>query len=217
MARRSITVGSIQTSYGPDIDTNIAKTEAFVLELRSAAPKSFCRPSCSKASILHAPRPKVVRDARPVRNILPSSRFVTREVFGRRHPISFFEKDGPRYYNSIAIADADGEILGVYRKSHIPDGQATRKSIIFVRRYRLQGMEHQARQDRRRHLLDQWYPESARAMVLQGAEVLFYPTAIGPSPTTQASIRTCNGSARCKATPYRMRCDRRCQPYRPRR
>ena len=98
-------------------------------------------------------------------------------------PISFFEKDGPRYYNSIAIADADGEILGVYRKSHIPDGPGYQEKYYF--RPGDTGFKTWTTKHGRIGVgicWDQWYPECARAMVLQGAEVLFYPTAIGSEP-----------------------------------
>jgi N-carbamoylputrescine amidase len=98
-------------------------------------------------------------------------------------PISFFEKDGPSYYNSVAIADADGEILGVYRKSHIPDGPGYQEKYYFrpgdtgfkawKTKYGTIGVGI---------CWDQWYPEAARAMALAGAEVLFYPTAIGSEP-----------------------------------
>jgi N-carbamoylputrescine amidase len=98
-------------------------------------------------------------------------------------PVSFFEKDGPRYYNSVAIADADGEILGVYRKSHIPDGPGYQEKYYFrpgdtgfkawKTKYGVIGAGI---------CWDQWYPEAARAMVLEGAEVLLYPSAIGSEP-----------------------------------
>ncbi len=69
-------------------------------------------------------------------------------------PISFFEKDGPRYYNSVAIADADGEILGVYRKSHIPDGPGYQEKYYFrPGDTGFKAWKTQARDDRRRHLL----------------------------------------------------------------
>ena len=76
-------------------------------------------------------------------------------------PISFFEKDGPRYFNSVAIADASGEILGVYRKSHIPDGPGYHGEILFPpRRHRLQGVAGGREHDRRRHLLGSMVPGS---------------------------------------------------------
>ena len=98
-------------------------------------------------------------------------------------PISFFEKDGPHYFNSVATADADGTILGVYRKSHIPDGPGYQEKYYFrpgdtgfktwTTRYGTIGVGI---------CWDQWYPEAARAMVLRGAEILVYPTAIGSEP-----------------------------------
>jgi N-carbamoylputrescine amidase len=98
-------------------------------------------------------------------------------------PISFFEKDGPRYYNSVAIADAGGEILGIYRKSHIPDGPG------YQEKYYFRPGDTGFRAWKTKHGVigvgicwDQWYPEAARAMVLQGAEFLLYPTAIGSEP-----------------------------------
>jgi N-carbamoylputrescine amidase len=98
-------------------------------------------------------------------------------------PISFFEKDGPRYYNSVAVADADGRILGVYRKSHIPDGPGYQEKYYF----RPGDTGFKAWNTRAGTIgvgicWDQWYPESARAMVLQGADLLLYPTAIGSEP-----------------------------------
>ncbi len=98
-------------------------------------------------------------------------------------PISFFEKDGPRYYNSVAIADADGAILGVYRKSHIPDGPGYQEKYYFrPGDTGFKAWTTQAGTIGVGICWDQWYPEAARAMVLAGAEVLFYPTAIGSEP-----------------------------------
>jgi N-carbamoylputrescine amidase len=185
MARRSITVGSIQTSYGPDIDTNIAKTEAFVREA-AARGAEVILPSELFEGIYFCTRqdPKWFETARPVtshpavaalRDLAKSLSVVI--------PISFFEKDGPRYYNSIAIADADGEILGVYRKSHIPDGPGYQEKYYF--RPGDTGFKSWSTKHGKIGVgicWDQWYPESARAMVLQGAEILFYPTAIGSEP-----------------------------------
>lgn len=98
-------------------------------------------------------------------------------------PISFFELAGRARFNSIAIIDADGRNLGVYRKSHIPDGPGYHEKYYFNpgdtgfkvwdTRYARIGVGI---------CWDQWFPECARAMALQGAEVLFYPTAIGTEP-----------------------------------
>lgn len=98
-------------------------------------------------------------------------------------PVSFFERAGQAYYNSLAVVDADGEILGLYRKSHIPDGPGYEEKFyfrpgdtgfkVFETRYATIGVGI---------CWDQWFPEAARAMMLKGAELLFYPTAIGSEP-----------------------------------
>jgi N-carbamoylputrescine amidase len=185
MARRSITVASIQTSYGTDLEANIAKTEAFVREAAERGAEVIL-PSELFEGIYFCTRqdPKWFETARPVNEhpaVLRLSALAKK--LGVVIPISFFEKDGPRYYNSIAIADADGEILGVYRKSHIPDGPGYQEKYYF--RPGDTGFKAWTTKAGRIGVgicWDQWYPESARAMVLQGAEILFYPTAIGSEP-----------------------------------
>ena len=98
-------------------------------------------------------------------------------------PVSFFERCGNAYFNSIAIIDADGRQLGVYRKSHIPDGPGYQEKFYFSpgdtgfrvweTRYAKIGVAI---------CWDQWFPEAARSMALQGAEAFLYPTAIGSEP-----------------------------------
>jgi N-carbamoylputrescine amidase len=98
-------------------------------------------------------------------------------------PVSFFERDGQAYYNSIAMVDADGSVMGLYRKSHIPAGPGYEEKYYFrpgdtgfkvwPTRYGKIGVGI---------CWDQWFPECARAMMLQGADILLYPTAIGTEP-----------------------------------
>ena len=98
-------------------------------------------------------------------------------------PVSFFERANNAHYNSLAMIDADGSVLGVYRKSHIPDGPGYQEKFYFnpgdtgfrvwKTRYGTLGSGI---------CWDQWFPECARAMALMGAEILFYPTAIGSEP-----------------------------------
>ncbi len=98
-------------------------------------------------------------------------------------PTSFFERDGHHYYNTLAMIDADGEVLGTYRKSHIPDGPGYEEKYYF--RPGNDGFKVWDVAGTRIGVgicWDQWYPECARAMALLGAEVLFYPTAIGSEP-----------------------------------
>lgn len=98
-------------------------------------------------------------------------------------PISFYEKDVNRLYNSVACIDADGKLLGVYRKTHIPDDHFYQEKFyfspgdsgfhVFNTKYGVIGIGI---------CWDQWFPETARCMAVQGAEILFYPTAIGSEP-----------------------------------
>lgn len=106
-------------------------------------------------------------------------------------PISFFERAGNCLYNSVCVLDADGSRLGVYRKSHIPDGPGYSEKFyftpgdtgfrVFKTRYACIGVGI---------CWDQWFPECARCMALLGAELLFYPTAIGSEPQ-DAGIDSC--------------------------
>jgi len=98
-------------------------------------------------------------------------------------PTSFFERDGHHYYNTLAMIDAEGEILGSYRKSHIPDGPGYEEKFYF--RPGNDGFKVWDVAGTRIGVgicWDQWYPECARVMALMGAELLFYPTAIGSEP-----------------------------------
>ncbi len=111
-------------------------------------------------------------------------------------PVSFYEKEVNNLYNSIACIDADGTILGIYRKTHIPDDHYYQEKFyftpgdtgfrIFETRYGKIGIGI---------CWDQWFPESARCMALQGAELLFYPTAIGSEPILE-----------CDSMPHWRRC-----------
>ena len=98
-------------------------------------------------------------------------------------PTSYFEKDGPHYYNTLAMIGPDGAIMGTYRKSHIPDGPGYEEKYYF--RPGNTGFKVWDVFGTRIGVgvcWDQWYPECARAMALMGAEMLFYPTAIGSEP-----------------------------------
>ncbi len=111
-------------------------------------------------------------------------------------PVSFYEKDVNVLYNSVAVIDADGEILGVYRKTHIPDDHFYQEKFYFTpgntgfkvwdTRYGKIGVGI---------CWDQWFPECARSMAIMGAEILFYPTAIGSEPVLD-----------CDSMPHWQRC-----------
>lgn len=111
-------------------------------------------------------------------------------------PISFYERDKNRLYNTVAMIDADGEVLGIYRKTHIPDDHFYQEKFYFCpgdtgfkvwnTKYARIGVGI---------CWDQWFPEAARAMAVQGAEILFYPTAIGSEPILE-----------CDSMPHWRRC-----------
>ena len=133
MANKMITVAALQTSYGPDLNANIAKTAKLVREAAKSGAQVIL-PSELFEGIYFCTQqnPKWFAMAHPV-NEHPSVLALQKLAKELKVviPISFFEKDGPRYYNSVAIADADGEILGVYRKSHIPDGPGYQEKYYF--------------------------------------------------------------------------------------
>jgi N-carbamoylputrescine amidase len=105
------------------------------------------------------------------------------KALGVAIPTSFFERDGQHYYNTLAMIDEAGEIVGTYRKSHIPDGPGYEEKYYF--RPGNDGFKVWDVAGTRIGVgicWDQWYPECARVMALMGAELLFYPTAIGSEP-----------------------------------
>ena len=182
---RTISVAAIQTAYGEDMQANIDKTIGLI---RDAASKGaqvilpselfqgpyFCV-SQEEHWFGHAYE---WREHPCVTQLAP----IAREL-GVAIPVSIFEREGPQYYNSLVMLDADGEALGVYRKSHIPDGPGYQEKYYF--RPGDTGFKVWKTRFGRVGVgicWDQWYPETARAMMLQGAEVLMYPTAIGTEP-----------------------------------
>lgn len=106
-------------------------------------------------------------------------------------PLSFFEKAGHAHYNSLVMIDATGELLGLYRKSHIPDGPGYMEKYYFTPGDTgFKAFPTRSGTIGAAICWDQWYPESARAMALQGAEVLLYPTAIGSEPDAAGPMDT---------------------------
>jgi N-carbamoylputrescine amidase len=185
MSKPIIAVAAIQAAFGTDMQTNIGKVEELVREAAARGAQVVLPPELFQGIYFPTHQdPKWFATAYPAGEhpcVLALAKLA--KVLKVVIPISFFEKDGPRYYNSVAIADADGEILGVYRKSHIPDGPGYLEKYYF----RPGDTGFKAWKTRAGTIgvgicWDQWYPEAARAMVLQGAEILFYPSAIGSEP-----------------------------------
>ncbi len=185
MTARLLTVAALQASFGPDMTANIEKAEGLVREAAQRGAQLVLPPELFQGIYFPTRQnPKWFATAYPVREhpaVLALQKLA--KQLGVVIPISFFEQDGPRFYNSVAVADADGEILGVYRKSHIPDGPGYQEKYYF----RPGDTGFKAWRTRAGAIgagicWDQWYPEAARAMVLEGAEILLYPTAIGSEP-----------------------------------
>ena len=182
---RSLSIGVIQTHYGLDLADNISRTTSFVREA-AARGAQVVLPS----ELFQGPYFCVTQEerwfatARPWREhpcVIAMSALAAE--LGVAIPVSIYEKDGPHYYNSLVMLDADGQALGLYRKSHIPDGPGYQEKYYFR-----PGDTGFRVWDTRFGRIgvgicwDQWYPEAARAMTLMGAEALLYPTAIGSEP-----------------------------------
>lgn len=180
-----VTVAALQSAFTDNVATNVERVTALV---RDAARKGaniilpselfeghyFCRTqreedfSRARAAVAH---PTVEHFAKLAAEL------------GVVIPVSFFEQAGPEFYNSVAILDADGTNLGIYRKTHIPDGPGYQEKFFFK-----PGNTGFRAFDTKFGMIgvaicwDQWFPEAARAMTLAGADILFYPTAIGSEP-----------------------------------
>lgn len=180
-----IKVAALQLAFSDDIDENIAEVSKLV---REAAGKGaqvilppelfeghyFCR--VEDEGLFARAKPTAEHKAVTAMQALAAELKV-------HIPTSFFEADGPHHYNSLAMIDPDGRVQGVYRKSHIPDGPGYEEKFYF--RPGNTGFKVWPAEGTTVGVgicWDQWYPETARAMMLMGAQILFYPTAIGNEP-----------------------------------
>ncbi len=182
---RTLTVAALQASYGPDIQANIAKTADLIRQAADRGAQVILPPELFQGPYFCvAQEERWFATAHPWREhpCLKAMAPLAAEL-GVVIPVSIFEREGPHYFNSLVMVNADGQALGVYRKSHIPDGPGYQEKYYFK-----PGDTGFRVWDTRFGRLgvgvcwDQWYPESARAMMLGGAEALFYPTAIGSEP-----------------------------------
>ncbi|HWW63702.1 MAG TPA: N-carbamoylputrescine amidase [Sphingomonadaceae bacterium] len=180
-----ITVAALQLALSDDIDTNIAAVSELVREAAAKGASVILPPElfeghyfCQTEDEALFVRAKPVGEHKAVRAMQALARDL-----GIAIPTSFFEADGPHHYNSLAMIDATGAVQGVYRKSHIPDGPGYEEKYYF--RPGNSGFKvwpTPAATIGVGVCWDQWYPETARAMMLMGAELLFFPTAIGSEP-----------------------------------
>jgi N-carbamoylputrescine amidase len=208
---RKITVAALQLALGGEETANIAAVSHMV---RDAAARGatiilppelfegpyFCR--VEDESEFARARPMESHPSVVAMRALAAELAVT-------IPTSFFERDGHHYYNTLAMIGPDGAIMGRYRKSHIPDGPGYEEKYYFRpgnTGFKVWPVTHGIMAGVG-ICWDQWYPECARAMALMGADMLFYPTAIGSEPhdpgldTRRLWRRAMVGHAICNVTP----------------
>ncbi len=183
----TVCVAATQCAFTASLEENVARVEALVRQAAAQGAQVILPSELFESPYFcREERDEFFDLARPVEGHPTIARFqaLAREL-GVVLPVSFFERDGHAHYNSLAMVDADGALLGVYRKSHIPDGPGYEEKFYF--RPGNTGFKVWPTRFGRLGVgicWDQWYPECARAMMLLGAEILLYPTAIGTEPET---------------------------------
>ncbi len=185
---RTVTVAATQMACSADAEANVARAEGLVREAAGLGANVILLQELFETPYFPAEeREERFALARPAEGhpTLERMAALARELEVVL-PVSFFERAGNAHFNSLAILDADGRHLGVYRKSHIPDGPGYEEKYYFnpgdtgfrVWKTRFGTIGAAI-------CWDQWFPECARAMALQDAELLLYPTAIGDEPVPQ--------------------------------
>ena len=180
-----VTVAALQTALTDDVSANVKRVTELVREAHGKGAQIILPSELFEGHYFcQTQREEDFARARPAEGH-PTIRHFQElaKQLGIVIPVSFFEAAGPEHYNSVAVIDADGTNLGVYRKSHIPDGPGYQEKFFFkpgntgfrafATRFGTIGVAI---------CWDQWFPEAARAMALAGADILFYPTAIGSEP-----------------------------------
>lgn len=187
------TLGIIQMSMTGVLDHNVEKAVQLVRKAAQRGARVVLLPELFEN--LYFPRRQVEAHfalAHPVEGHPFLSRFreLAKEL-GVVLPVSFFERAGQAHYNSLAMIDADGSLLGIYRKSHIPDGPGyTEKYYFNPGDTGFRTWNTRAGRIGVGICWDQWYPECARVLALMGADLLLYPTAIGSEPAEAGSLDT---------------------------
>lgn len=206
---RKVSVAAIQMRCTDSVEGNIAQAERMVRQAAEMGanvvllPELFERPYfCQERRYEYYEYAKSVEENDAV--------VYMKKLAKELHivlPVSFYERDVNVLYNSVAMIDADGSILGVYRKTHIPDDHFYQEKFYFTpgntgfrvwnTAYGCIGVGI---------CWDQWFPETARAMAVKGAELLLYPTAIGSEPILECDSmphwqRVMQGHAACNLMP----------------
>ena len=195
---RKVTIGTVQMKCSTVVSENIEKADAMVREAAGQGANIILLPELfERQYFCQERRYEYYAFAKPVleNEAVCHFRQIAREL-GVVIPVSFYEKDGCSLYNSAAMIDADGTILGVYRKTHIPDDHYYQEKFYFTpgntgfrvwnTRFGRVGIGI---------CWDQWFPETARCLALNGAEMILYPTAIGSEPILN-----------CDSMPHWRRC-----------
>ena len=182
---RQVKVAALQFSCSRDVQENINKAEMMVREAADNDANIILLPELFERQYFCQEKRYDYYDyALPLEKNPAVNRFkeVAKEL-GVVIPVSFYERDIDRLFNTVAMIDADGSVLGIYRKTHIPDDHFYQEKFyftpgdtgfkVFDTRFGCIGVGI---------CWDQWFPETARCMAVQGAEMLLYPTAIGSEP-----------------------------------
>lgn len=195
---RKVTVAAVQMQCDRSREKNIKKAEEMVRKAAEKGANVILLPElfenlyfCQEKRYDYYELAESVQDNKAVQTFRKLAKELKVVL-----PISFYEKDVNSLYNTVAMIDADGEVLGVYRKTHIPDDHFYQEKFYFTpgntgfkvwdTKYGKIGVGI---------CWDQWFPECARSMAVQGAELIFYPTAIGSEPILQ-----------CDSMPHWRRC-----------
>jgi N-carbamoylputrescine amidase len=182
---RKITVAAVQMACSPRSEENLKRAEELVRQAHAQGARIVLLPElfetpyfCQKEVSAHFTYAAELMENKAIQHFRPVAQELKLVL-----PISFFERKNNAHYNSVAVIDPEGEILGVYRKTHLPTGPGYQEKFYFnpgdtgfkvwPTRYGKIGVGI---------CWDQWFPETARCLTLQGAELLLYPTAIGSEP-----------------------------------
>ena len=180
-----VTAAAVQMNCSRSVEENIAKADKLVRKAAGEGANIILLPELFERQYFCQERRYDYYDfAKPLEENDAVKHFRTAaKELGVVLPVSFYERDVNVLYNSAAVIDADGEVLGVYRKTHIPDDHYYQEKFYFT-----PGNTGFKVWDTRFGRIgvgicwDQWFPETARAMTVMGADLLFYPTAIGGEP-----------------------------------
>lgn len=195
---RKVTVGSIQMAMSWNKEETLAKAEKLVREAAKKGAQIILLPElfetpyfCQEKNYDHYQLASTIQENPAIQRFKPIAKELDIVL-----PISFYEIDGNSLFNTVALIDTNGEVMGSYRKTHIPDDHFYQEKFYFTpgdtgfkvwqTKYGNIGVGI---------CWDQWFPESARCMALLGAELLFYPTAIGSEPVLE-----------CDSMPHWRRC-----------